>query len=115
MVSLFDTLKNDFPPTQLESTMDMLCQADKEGRLKNWKDFANLIAKFHEDIAGDEKITVRSSSTWAITQEFLGKLTDEDDINYTARRSGHWHSSFDLDSTTFTFRELMDYLKRKFP
>ena len=53
----------------------------------NWKDFTQKLSDFLFD--QDNQISVTSSSTWAVCQEFLDKLSGYE-LNYAQSRGGLW-------------------------
>lgn len=91
---------------------------DNKDRLHNCRDFAQVVAEQIESTEGDT-ISVTTSSIWAVCQEFLGRLHDED-LSYAQTRSGVWSfvPSNDNDSNVedvLTFRDVLDVIAQKFP
>ena len=77
--------------------------------LDTMRDFATSVSLYLEE---DEKdnggMNVFKSSTWAVCQEFLGNLSDEEDLlTYAQSRSGQWSS--------ITMREFLTALQVRFP
>jgi len=56
---------------------------------------------------------VRKSSTWAVCQEFLGKLSD-DDLEYSQQRGGLWAIN-PGSSSPVSVREVLQELFYEFP
>jgi hypothetical protein len=95
--TLFQTLEQKYPPQSIrENLMIFLKSKDNEHELKNWRQFAEAVSDY-ESKGQEPPMTVRKSSTWAVCQEFLGKLSNRDDLDYAETRDGVWCTKFSTE------------------
>ena len=80
--------------------------------INNWRDFAEMYAKFVSIEC--ENITVYDSSSWGVCQEFLGNLTGRD-LWYTESRSGFWSMPDTSTLQIVTVREILSDLWENYP
>lgn len=119
--TLFEYITSTYPrPDNNELAQYIL--ANKE-RIHTWKDFAEIIAEQIE-LGEGESINVFKSSSWAVCQEFLGRIRDREDLNYTRSRGGVWSVAtqmVDIDCKmkvivdVISLREILEDLVQKFP
>lgn len=102
MVSLYQVLIDEYPNSDIE-LMNYLKNLNESGKLVNWKDFAlALSSHYYED-----DMTVGKSSTWAVSQEFLGKLKGYD-LKYAQSRGGIWNLKTSV-------REILNRFMNEYP
>lgn len=84
----------------------------------NTKEFVQFLSdnvEIHEGVTDDNQMTVRKSSTWAVCQQYLGNLTEDDDV-YASSRGGIW--SFDMSDITepqlVSIRDIINDLEKNF-
>lgn len=119
--TLFEYITSTYPRPE----DDMLVQyiyANKE-RLHNWVDFAEVVAEQIE-LSEGENINVFKSSSWAVCQEFLGRIHDREELNYTMSRGGIWSVATQIVNIdckmkvivdVISLREILEDLVQKFP
>ena len=91
-------------------------------QLNNWRDIVELIADYHK--GDDLDMCVSKSSSWAVCQEFLGKL-DIHELRYVEGRAGIWSIApsvaFDVDgypqvtTNIVTTRDIISDILQQFP
>jgi N-acetylglucosamine kinase-like BadF-type ATPase len=119
--TLFEYITSTYPRPEDDKLVQYI-YANKN-RLRTWKDFAEVVAEQVETEEG-ESINVFKSSSWAVCQEFLGKIRDREELNYTRSRGGIWSIAsqiVDIDCKMkvivdiITVRDILTDLKQAYP
>ena len=121
-VTLVEYLLQNFPIND-EELIEHL--NDNLPYIKNWRQFVQFMEWWMKRF--DYKMNILKSSNFAITQEFLGKLSDEE-LEYSQSRGGNWgtrHTLTELienivtreeyDAGIITFRTVVNDLRTNFP
>lgn len=121
-VTLIEYLLRNFPIND-QKLIDHL--NDNATDITNWRQFVEFMEWWCKRT--DYKMNIAKSSTFAVTQEFLGKLSGED-LVYAQNRGGFWTSMYTLtelfentitreqyNAGFITFRMVVNDLRTNFP
>ncbi len=122
VVTLVEYLFQNFPINDQELIEHL---NDNSPYITNWRQFVEFMEWWCRRT--DYKINILKSSNFAVTQEFLGKLSDEE-LEYSQSRGGFWTSLHTLteliedvitreqyDAGIISFRRVVNDLRINFP
>jgi hypothetical protein len=111
--TLLQFVKRCYPSDDSESRFSILEQRDSEKPIETYLDFAQVVKEMSED--GEQDMNIYKSSTWAVCQEFLGKLNEEE-LLYSNNRGGIWYSNVEQgEYISITIRKILNILKVHYP
>ena len=122
MIALVDFILNKFPNQDPEFVEHLTENIDN---IKNWFHFVTFMEWWIKRT--DFTMNIYKSSNFAITQEFLRKLSG-DELTYANSRAGSWYSKYTIQEMIdqaisqeeyqkglVSFRQLIEMLREKYP
>ena len=107
MFTLVQFVNDNFPSTIQDEFFEYISQFDTT--IWTWKDFTQHLSDFVQK--DEDNMSVTTSSTWAVCQQFLGNLSGSD-LEYADCRGGIW--AFSSGKIT-SVREVLTELQNEFP